>query len=95
MKRTNPTNGKNKRHTKDKDMKSPKYLRLWDMAKGKFRWEREDFGGRILGFTEKYVVRGEGYLHLHERKNGNVHGKFQLPSYHAYILQTVKSLKIL
>ncbi|KFY46962.1 hypothetical protein V494_00255 [Pseudogymnoascus sp. VKM F-4513 (FW-928)] len=64
-----------------------KYLRLWDMAKGKFRWEKEHHScdGHIDGFTEKYIVRTVGYVHLHERKNGNVHGHFQLPSHTAYI----------
>jgi len=68
-------------------VQSPKYLRLWDMAKGKFRWEIFEGSGdihRIHGFTEKYIVRTVGYWHLLERTTGRTHGDFRLPSYPAF-----------
>ncbi|KZL82370.1 hypothetical protein CI238_13090 [Colletotrichum incanum] len=71
---------------------SPNFLRLWDIAKGKLRWERSTTGGkhilgarRIWGFTEEYVVRDVGYIHLYERKTGRDYGYFQFPSFPAFI----------
>lgn len=67
-------------------IRSPEYLRLWDMAKGRFRWERKGSGGgRIWGLSQKFIVIKVGKCWLHERKTGNVHGEFYLPHYSAFI----------
>ncbi|PVH69844.1 hypothetical protein DL98DRAFT_661462 [Cadophora sp. DSE1049] len=62
------------------------YLRLWDMAKGKFRWETREAGGRhhhIHGFTERYIVTEVGDGHLLQRETARIHGDFHLPHYQA------------
>ena len=67
-------------------VRSPRFLRLWDMAKGRFRWEREgSSSGCIWGFSEKYIIVKVGYCHLHERRNGNVYGNFDLVHHRAFI----------
>ncbi|CAL5871603.1 uncharacterized protein PFLUO_LOCUS5856 [Penicillium psychrofluorescens] len=67
-------------------VRSPNFLRLWDMAKGRFRWEKADSGSwPIWGFTKKYIVIEVGDCHLYERKSGNVYGTFRLPLYNAFI----------
>ncbi|KAL7903811.1 hypothetical protein GGI35DRAFT_465183 [Trichoderma velutinum] len=65
---------------------SPNYLRLWDITRRKFRWEKREPGkGYIRGFTEKYVIREVGYHRLHKRRSGHIHGNFQYPKYSKYI----------
>lgn len=67
-------------------IRSPEFLRLWDMTKQKFRWERERSGdGHIWGFTKKYIIIKVGHCHLHERKSGYVYGNFCLPHFTAFI----------
>ncbi|KAK3175442.1 hypothetical protein K4F52_010272 [Lecanicillium sp. MT-2017a] len=67
-------------------VRTPEFLRLWDMDSRKFRWEREDRGeGRIWGFSKKYVVKKAGSHHMYERKTGLHYGRFDLPLYSAFI----------
>lgn len=67
-------------------VRSPRFLRLWDMAKGKFRWERErSSSGCIWGFSPKYIIVKVGLCHLYERKSGNVYGNFDLVHHRAFI----------
>ena len=65
-------------------IRSPRFLRLWDLAKGKYRWEREGAGGQICGFTRKYILLKVGYFWLRERKTGHLYGEFRLPIYTAF-----------
>ena len=65
-------------------IRSPRFLRLWDLAKGKYRWEREGAGGQICGFTRKYILLKVGYLWLRERRTGRLYGEFRLPIYTAF-----------
>lgn len=67
-------------------VRSPRFLRLWDMAKGRLRWEREgSSSGCIWGFSEKFIIVKVGYCHLYERRNGNVYGNFDLVHHQAFI----------
>ncbi|KAF7588278.1 hypothetical protein BBP40_005932 [Aspergillus hancockii] len=66
-------------------IRSPRFLRLYDMTKGKFRWKKEIFGGggHILGFTKKYILIKAGVCWLRERKTGHFYGDFSLPIYNS------------
>lgn len=67
-------------------VRSPRFLRLWDMDKRKFRWEKEgSISGFIWGFTQKHIIIKVGYCHLYERISGNVYGNFNLIHHQAFI----------
>ncbi|KAJ5544110.1 hypothetical protein N7494_005389 [Penicillium frequentans] len=62
-------------------IRSPRFLRLWEMTRGRFRWERPGGGGHIWGLTQKYVLIKAGECWLRKRKSGHVYGSFSLPIY--------------
>ncbi|KAH1355719.1 hypothetical protein KXW98_007559 [Aspergillus fumigatus] len=66
-------------HGNDVVIRSPQFLRLWDMNKREFRWERTGGGGHIWGFTQNHIIRKVGKCWMHERKTGHVYGDFSLP----------------
>ena len=67
-------------------VRSPRFLRLWDMAKRKFRWETEGASsGCIWGFSQKHIMIKVGRCHLHERKSGYLYGTFDLVHQRAFI----------
>lgn len=73
-------------HEDDIVVQSPVFLRLWDMAKGRWRWEKREPGNidRIWGFTERHVIKKAGSLHMLERSTGYVHGTVALPIYQGF-----------
>ncbi len=69
-------------------VRSPGFFRLWDIAKERFRWERERPGaalGEIYGFTKKYFIWKVGDWHLYQRKTGKLYGEFSIPIYEGLI----------
>ncbi|KAL4934815.1 hypothetical protein BDV06DRAFT_208227 [Aspergillus oleicola] len=62
-------------------IRTPRFYRLWDMARKRFRWEKFGGGGHIWGFTQEYIVVNVGKCHLYKRKNGHFYGDFSLPIY--------------
>jgi hypothetical protein len=51
-------------------IQSPRFLRLWNIAKNKFLWQRFNRPGKALLLTNDYVICEAGNWFLHERKNG-------------------------
>jgi hypothetical protein len=70
---------------KDLVIRSRQFLRVWNMAKGRFRWEMFKPVGRLFCLTDKYVVFQVGRYKLHQRKNGYIHGEFDFPAFRSFI----------
>lgn len=68
-------------------VRSTGFLRLWDMAEGRFLWEKRAVPGSVCiwGFINKYILIEVGSCHLYERRSGNDYGKFDLPCHQAFI----------
>ncbi|KAJ5544102.1 hypothetical protein N7494_005381 [Penicillium frequentans] len=68
-------------------VRSTGFLRLWNMAEGRFLWEQRAVPGSvwIWGFIDKYILVKRGNCHLYERRSGNDHGQFDLPCHQAFI----------
>ena len=68
-------------------VRSTGFLRLWDMAEGRFLWGKRAVSGSVCiwGFINKYILIKVGDCHLYERRSGNDYGKFDLPCNQAFI----------
>ncbi|KIW22064.1 hypothetical protein, variant [Cladophialophora immunda] len=70
---------------KDLVIRSQCFLRLWDIVKGRFRWEMFKPVGQLFCLTNQYVVFQVSRYKLHQRKNGYIHGEFAFPAYSVFI----------
>lgn len=64
-------------------VRTPMHLRLWNMAKRRFLWERP-YTLTLICVTASYVVIGEYWWHIINCDSGLEHGQFMMPTSQAF-----------